>query len=238
MFDYAIVGGGIVGVSTAMQLLQAMPGCSVILLEKESALGQHQTGHNSGVIHAGVYYAPGSLKARFCKVGAENTIRFCEENNIAFERCGKLIVVTEESELGSLNALADRCKENGIEIERLDGPELKRREPHIRGVAGFLVGATAVTSYIDVIGAMQKRAVAAGGEIRLNTTVMDIRENAQSVEVVAKTGNVTAREVIVCAGLQADRMARLCGIEADFRIIPFRGEYFRLPLPGTTSSSI
>ena len=139
MFDYVVIGGGIVGVSTAMQLLEARPSCSLALLEKESELGKHQTGHNSGVIHAGVYYAPGSLKAQFCKEGAEATIRICEENEIAFDRCGKLIVATDESEVGALNVLAQRCGENQIVIERLDAAEIRRREPHIRAVAGFLV---------------------------------------------------------------------------------------------------
>ena len=228
MYDFVMVGGGIVGVSTAMQLLQAKPGCSLLLLEKEDRAGQHQTGHNSGVIHAGVYYEPGSLKARFCKEGATDTFRFCQENGIAFDRCGKLIVATDESELGSLNALADRCKENNIEIERFDTAELKRREPHVRGLAGFLVPATGITNYIDICEAMQKKIAMAGGEIRFNTRVVDIRENSQSVEVVTTNGNVTARKVIVCGGLMADRLARMCGIESDFRIIPFRGEYFRL----------
>jgi L-2-hydroxyglutarate oxidase len=229
MYDYAVIGGGILGASTAMQLLQARPGSSLVLLEKESSLGMHQTGHNSGVVHAGVYYSPGSLKARFCKEGALATVRFCEENGIPFERCGKLIVASDLSELSALDALAQRCKENGIEIERLDAAELKRREPHILGVAGFLVPATGVTDYVAIVGAMRKKIEEAGGEIRLDSPVEDIRENSSHVDVIAKTGDVAARSVIVCAGIMADRMARLCGIEIDFHMVPFRGEYFRLP---------
>jgi len=229
MFDYAIVGGGIVGVSTAMQLLEARPGCSLVLLEKEADLARHQTGHNSGVIHAGVYYEPGSLKARFCKEGAQATIRFCKENGVAYEICGKLIVATDDSEVAALNALADRCAENQIAIERLDAAELKRREPHIRAVAGFLVPATGITDYAEVVGAMRGKIVAAGGEIRLNTKVVDIRESASQVEIVTTGGDVAARSVIVCGGIMADRLARMCGIDADFRMVPFRGEYFRLP---------
>lgn len=229
MFDFVVIGGGIVGLSTAMQLLEARPGSSLALLEKESGLARHQTGHNSGVVHAGVYYAPGSLKARFCKEGSQATIRFCEENGIALERCGKLIVATVESEVGALDALADRCRENQIAIERLDAAEIKRREPHIRAVAGFLVPATAITNYIAVAGAMRKKISEAGGEIRLNAGVLDIRENSSHVEIVTQSERVMARFVIVCAGIMADRLARMCGFEDDFRMIPFRGEYFRLP---------
>ncbi len=229
MFDYAVVGGGIVGVSTAMQLLEARPGCTLVLLEKESDLARHQTGHNSGVIHAGVYYAPGSLKARFCREGARATFRFCEENGVLFDRCGKLIVATNESEVAALDALAKRCGENEIAIERFDAAELKRREPHIRAVAGFLVPATGVTDYVAVVAAMQRKILKAGGEIRLNTGVMDIRENSSDVKIVATGDDVAARSVVVCGGIMADRLARMCGIDPDFRMVPFRGEYFRLP---------
>jgi (S)-2-hydroxyglutarate dehydrogenase len=228
MLDIVMIGGGIVGLSTAMQLLQAAPGISLTLVEKEAGPGRHQTGHNSGVIHAGVYYAPGSLKAKFCRAGASETIRFCQENDIAFERCGKLIVATSEAERGALNALADRCARNDIEIEHLDGRELKRREPHIRGVAGFLVPATGITNYVDVCRAMERKIVAAGGEVRFDTTVVDIHENPNSVDVETSAGVLTARQVVVCGGLNADRLARMCGIEADFQIVPFRGEYYRL----------
>lgn len=230
MFDYVVIGGGIVGVSTAMQLLEARPGCSLALLEKEADLGRHQTGHNSGVIHAGVYYAAGSLKARFCREGAQATFRLCEENCIPFDRCGKLIVATDESEVSALNALANRCAENKISIERLDAAEIKRREPHIRAVAGFLVPATGITNYVAVAGAMQRRISAAGGEIRLDTNVVDIRESSDHVDIITTSGDVAASRVIVCGGIMADRLARMCGIDADFRMVPFRGEYFRLPL--------
>lgn len=229
MYDYAVIGGGIVGVSTAMQLLEARPGSSLILLEKESDLGKHQTGHNSGVIHAGVYYAPGSLKARFCKEGAEATIRICEENKIPFDRCGKLIVATDDSEVPALNALAQRCGENQIAIERLDAAEIKRREPHIRAVAGFLVPATGITSYPAIAQAMRRKIAQYGGEVTLDTTVVNIREASDHVDLITTKKDVQARRVVVCAGIMADRMARMCGIDADFRMVPFRGEYFRLP---------
>ena len=229
MFDYVIVGGGIVGLSTAMQLLDARPGCALALLEKESEVGKHQTGHNSGVIHAGVYYLPGSLKARFCREGAEEMVRLCEQSGIPLERCGKLIVATDDSEVGALHALAQRCVENRIVIERLDTAEIKRIEPRIRAVAGFLVPATGITDYAAVAGAMRRKVVDSGGEIRLNTKVLDLRENSSYVDVVTDGNVIEARSVVVCAGMMADRLARMCGIGEDFRIVPFRGEYFRLP---------
>jgi L-2-hydroxyglutarate oxidase len=229
MYDYAVIGGGIVGVSTAMQLLEARPGSSLVLLEKESAPGQHQTGHNSGVIHAGVYYAPGSLKARFCKEGAEATVRFCEEHNIPWRRTGKLIVATDESELQALDALASRCGENSIVIERKTAEELRKMEPNIRAVAGFLVPATGITNYVQVVRAMQGRIIALGGEVLFNSRVVDIRESADEVRIVTDNASVSARTVIVCGGIMADRLAQMCGLADDFRIVPFRGEYFRLP---------
>jgi (S)-2-hydroxyglutarate dehydrogenase len=229
MYDYAVIGGGIVGVSTAMQLLEARPGASLVLLEKESAPGQHQTGHNSGVIHAGVYYAPGSLKARFCKEGAEATVRFCEEHNIPWRRTGKLIVATDESELQALDALASRCGENSIVIERKTADELRKMEPNVRAVAGFLVPATGITDYVQVVRAMQGRIIALGGEVLFNSRVVDIRESADEVRIVTDNTSVSARTVVVCGGIMADRLAQMCGLADDFRMVPFRGEYFRLP---------
>jgi (S)-2-hydroxyglutarate dehydrogenase len=229
MYDYAVIGGGIVGASTAMQLLEARPGSSLVLLEKESGVGLHQTGHNSGVIHAGVYYAPGSLKARFCKEGALATIQFCEEHSIPWRRCGKLIVATSESEVPALDALAGRCGENGIVIERMTAEELHKLEPNVSAVAGFLVPATGITDYTQVVQAMTARVASLGGEVLLNTRVVDIRESANEVTVVTDSSKVVARTVIVCGGIMADRLAHLCGLDPDFRMIPFRGEYFRLP---------
>lgn len=229
MYDYAIVGGGIIGVSTAMQLLSVRRGSSVVLLEKEDALGRHQTGHNSGVVHAGVYYSPGSLKAKFCKEGAVATETFCTKNDIPFDRRGKLIVATVESELGTLNALAGRCKENGIAIERLDAAEIKKREPNIQALAGFLVPTTGITDYVAIVRAMQAKITERGGEILLGNEVVEIRESSAMVEIITKKVEISARTVVVCGGIMADRLARLSGLNPDFRMVPFRGEYFRLP---------
>jgi L-2-hydroxyglutarate oxidase len=138
-YDLAIIGGGIVGLATALQVTESFPGLSVVVIEKEAGLAQHQTGRNSGVIHAGVYYQPGSLKARFCKEGVEATIRFCREHGLPFEQCGKMIVATGTDELGRMTALHERATANGLPVERLDAAELARREPHIRGVGALFV---------------------------------------------------------------------------------------------------
>ena len=229
LYDFAVVGGGIIGLSTAMHLLQVCPGSSLMLLEKEPELALHQTGRNSGVIHAGVYYQPGSLKARFSKEGAEATIHFCQENDIAFDRCGKLIVAAESSEIPRLEALKERCKENGTAIEPLDSAELRRREPHIRGVAGFLVPATGIVDYKAVAHVMGRKVTDLGGNVRLSAPVVGMTEAADAVFIATPGDTVRARKVVVCGGVMADRLARMCGIQLDFRIVPFRGEYFRLP---------
>jgi L-2-hydroxyglutarate oxidase len=229
LLDYVVIGGGIVGVSTAMHLLEREPGRSLLLLEKEPDLARHQTGRNSGVIHAGVYYAPGSLKARFSKEGAEATIRFAREHGVPFERCGKLLVATSEIELQRMEALEERCLQNEITVERLDATELRRREPHITGLGALFVPATGIVDYGLVTRKMAEVARSRGGEFRTGMAVTDIREEPDGVTVVAGQESFRARVLVACAGLMADRLARLCGVEADFQIVPFRGEYYRLP---------
>lgn len=228
--DICIVGGGIVALSTAMQLLERAPGLTVVLVEKERELGLHQTSHNSGVLHAGVYYQPGSLKAEFCRVGVEATLRFCREHAIRLEQCGKLLVATDEPELQRMTALEARARQNGLAIERLDAVELARREPHISGRGALFVPVTGIVDWRQVALAMASRVRALGGTILTEWPVADLREEADGVTVTSGTGGtLRASHLIACAGLNADRLARLCGIEADFRIVPFRGEYFRLP---------
>jgi L-2-hydroxyglutarate oxidase len=229
LLDYAVIGGGIVGVSTAMHLLGRRPGRSLVLLEKEADLARHQTGRNSGVIHAGVYYAPGSLKARFSKEGAEATIRFAREHGVPFERCGKLLVATSEVELQRMDALEERCRRNEITVERLDAAELRRREPHVTGLAALFVPATGIVDYGLLTRRMAEVVRRRGGEIRTGTPVTDIREEQGGVTVASGRESFRARVLVACAGLMADRLARLCGVGADFRIVPFRGEYYRLP---------
>ncbi|EKT4468823.1 L-2-hydroxyglutarate oxidase [Pseudomonas putida] len=228
-YDYCIIGGGIVGLATAMALLEQRPGASLLILEKETSLGRHQTGHNSGVIHAGIYYAPGSLKADLCKRGAQATKDFCTEHGIAFEVCGKLLVASNDLEMQRMQALHERSRQNGLKVERLDATELKRREPNIVGKGALFLDATGIVDYKQVCDAMARVIQKAGGEVRLATTVRAIKEHGEHVEVSSDGQSWRARQLVACAGLQSDRLARLAGVKIDHQIIPFRGEYYRLP---------
>ena len=230
MYDYVIIGGGIVGLSTAWQLRQRKPASRILLLEKEAQVASHQTGHNSGVIHAGVYYAPGSLKAKFCKAGMAATIQFCQDNDILYQQCGKLLVATNEIELERMHALFERSRENGLDVELIDTEELHRREPAIKGIGAFLVKATGIVDYQKICIRMAKLFAELGGEVRLNACVTNLRESANSIAVTTADGEtLETRYLITCAGLMADRVTRMLGIDIDFQIIPYRGEYFRLP---------
>lgn len=228
-YDFCIIGGGIVGLATAMELIRRRPGAGILILEKEAALGRHQTGHNSGVIHAGIYYAPGSLKAELCRRGAQRTKAFCAEHGIPFEVCGKLLVATNALELQRMEALVERARQNQIEIERLDGPELTRREPQIVGLGALLVKETGIVDYRRVCEAMGTVVRQKGGEIQTGVQVTGIRETGSDVAVTSTRGEWKARHLIACAGLQSDRLARLAGLKINHQIVPFRGEYYRLP---------
>jgi len=225
----AVIGAGIIGTATARELQRRYPNRRITLLDKEPSVGRHQTGHNSGVIHAGVYYRPGSLKARFCKQGLEETLHFCREQSLPFEQCGKLIVATNETERTRMQGLYKRCCENGVACSLLDGEQLRFREPRINGVGAIHVPTTAITDFRKVCGRMAELFAAAGGTLLLNTEVTAIRENDDAVRLYTTARVMEAGMVIVCAGLQSDRLARLHGFKTDFRIVPFRGEYYRLP---------
>ncbi|NVZ28504.1 L-2-hydroxyglutarate oxidase [Pseudomonas gingeri] len=229
IYDFCIIGGGIVGLATAMELLKRQPGASLVILEKEATLARHQTGHNSGVIHAGIYYAPGSLKADLCKRGSQATKEFCREHGIRFEVCGKVLVASTPLEVQRMDALYERSQLNGLKVERLDADELRRREPNIVGLGGLFLDATGIVDYRQVCEAMARVIRAGGGEIRLEKTVTAIRENTDSVTVSTADDVWQARKLVACAGLQSDRLATLAGIPIEHQIIPFRGEYFRLP---------
>ena len=229
IYDFCVIGGGIVGLATAMELLRREPAASLLLLEKEPALAAHQTGHNSGVIHAGVYYPPGSLKADLCRRGSAVTQDFCRQHAIAFDVCGKLLVASTAIELARMDALHVRAQRNGLRVERLDAAELRRREPNIVGLGALWVDATAIVDYRKVAEAMAQVVATAGGDIRLGTQVTSIAETDDSVAVGAGDMHWKARKLVACAGLQSDRLARLAGLEVPFQIIPFRGEYYRLP---------
>ncbi|MGC1676713.1 MAG: L-2-hydroxyglutarate oxidase [Candidatus Binataceae bacterium] len=228
LYDFAIVGGGIVGISTAWNLQRRQPDSRIVVIEKESRLARHQTGRNSGVIHAGVYYQPGSLKARLCKEGAEETLRFCEKHDLPVQRCGKLIVATNQVELDRLKDLEERTRANAIPFERLDRAELQRREPRIVGLGAMHVPSTAIVDYSKVTDALADEFAAGGGEIRLGERVIGIREEHGHVDVDTDRSSLRARRLVGCAGLFADHVARWCGVGDDFKIVPFRGEYYRL----------
>lgn len=232
-YDYLVIGGGIVGVSTAWQLQQRFPEKKIVLLEKESAFSQHQTGHNSGVVHAGVYYAPGSLKAKFCKAGVAATLAFCRENDIPFQQCGKLLVATTPLEVERMQALYSRCHDNGIDVELLDAAQLKAEEPNVVGLGAILVNDTAIVDYRLVTARMAARFEALGGHIRLSHEVTALEETPEYVRATAKHNGQTVtfdgEFLVACSGLMADRTTRMLGIDTDFQIIPFRGEYYQLP---------
>ncbi|MFA7943981.1 L-2-hydroxyglutarate oxidase [Pseudomonas brenneri] len=229
IYDFCIIGGGIVGLATAMELLKRQPNASLVILEKEPVLAKHQTGHNSGVIHAGIYYAPGSLKADLCKRGAEATKQFCREHGIKFEVCGKLLVASTALEVQRMEALYARSQLNGMNVERLDADQLRAREPNIVGLGGLFLDATGIVDYRQVCETMATVIRRNGGEICLEKTVTAISEDTDKVTVSTHDGAWQARHLVVCAGLQSDRLATLAGIDIDHQIIPFRGEYFRLP---------
>ncbi|EKO3987303.1 L-2-hydroxyglutarate oxidase [Vibrio fluvialis] len=231
-FDYVIVGGGIVGVSTAWQLKQQYPDKSILLVEKEAGFSRHQTGHNSGVIHAGVYYAPGSLKADFCKRGVERTLSFCAKHDIPVENCGKLLVATNEVEFERMQALFERCLQNELDVELLDAAQLKLAEPNITGLGAIYVKATSIVNYRLVTEKMAEEFKALGGEVCLSTEVVGLNETEQEISVQCryKGSPITfhSQFLVSCSGLMADRMTKMLGLATDFQIIPYRGEYYRL----------
>ncbi|KQS78907.1 hydroxyglutarate oxidase [Rhizobium sp. Leaf384] len=227
-YDLAIIGGGIVGLSTALEISTRLPGLSIVVLEKEAAVAMHQTGRNSGVIHAGVYYQPGSLKARFCREGVTATIDFCREYGVPFEQCGKMLVATSVEEMPRLAALEERCRQNGLPVERLDAAELVRREPHIHGIAALFVPTSGIVDYGRIARTMADGLTGRGVDIRTSATVETLREEADGIRIQLPQEEIGARHVIACAGIMADRLALLCGLALDFRIVPFRGEYYRL----------
>lgn len=228
-YDYCIIGGGIVGLATARAILTARPGTSLILLEKEDALARHQTGNNSGVIHAGVYYAPGSLKAKLCRRGAQMTKDLARRHGVAFETCGKLIVATTALEQERLAALETRAAGNGLSFERLSAAELREREPYVTGRGALFIPDSGTISYTALCQAMANDIRQAGGLIRTEAEVRGIHCSGSSGHQIALRGEtIRARKLAVCGGLQADRLARMAGLDIRTRIVPFRGEYYRL----------
>jgi L-2-hydroxyglutarate oxidase len=227
-YDLAVIGGGIVGVATARSLA-ARPGLSVIVLEAESELARHQSGHNSGVIHAGLYYRPGSFKARLCTEGREELYRFCQEQEIPHRRCGKLVLAVDETELPALDKLESRARDNGLEgVVRLDADGIREREPNARGAAALWVPQTGVVDFAKVTRALARELVDAGTQVRTDSRVVGIQRRAQGLVLETESGAVHCSYLVNCAGLQSDRIARLSGFRPEVRIVPFRGEYYQL----------
>src|SRR3954453_7443848 len=218
MYDVAVVGAGILGLATARELLRRDPGASVVILEREDRIAAHQTGHNSGVIHAGIYYTPGSLKARLCVAGARELYEFCDEHGVRYERCGKLIVAVDESELARLDELERRGRENeGPGPRRLSAAELREIEPEVAGVAGLHSPDTGIVDFGEVARAYAADVVTRGAEIRTGVTVSRL---AGSV-LHTSAGEIESRRVVACAGAWSDRLAEASGEPAEPRIVPF-----------------
>lgn len=232
--DVLVVGGGIVGLSTAYAITRARPGTRVVVLEKEPGPALHQTGRNSGVIHSGIYYRPGSFKARFAVRGAAEMVKFCAEHDLPHEVSGKLIVATDQEELPRLHALVQRGRENGVPVRELGPAQIAEYEPHVRGAGAIHVGSTGVCDYGAVARCLARLAEDAGAFVRYGAEARVIGRRGAAVAVRTGLGEVLrARALVNCAGLHSDRVARLAGDDPGVRIVPFRGEYFELA-PGRT----
>ncbi|HEU4425895.1 MAG TPA: L-2-hydroxyglutarate oxidase, partial [Pilimelia sp.] len=225
---YAVIGGGIIGLAVAHRITLDRPGARVTVLEKERRLAAHQTGHNSGVIHAGVYYPPGSLKARLCQAGSRSMVDFCREYGLPVEVCGKLIAATAPDELPRLRALHDRAVAGGLPVRLVDGAQAREYEPHLSCLAAMHVASTGIVDFAAVAAMLATLAEQAGATIRLGARVTAIAERATELVVGTTAGEVVADVLVNCAGLHADRVARLAGVRPSARIVPFRGEYLAL----------
>ena len=228
IYDLAIIGAGIVGLATAHFLHQSAPDRKIVVIDKESGPGLHQTGHNSGVIHAGIYYAPGSLKAKLCTAGAKATKDFCDTHKIAYENCGKLIVATDASELSALDELERRATQNGQVVQPVSREELAEREPMVLGVQALFSPASGIVDYGEICRVLHRRLESSGVDFLFGQAVTGLEERTDNTVVTTSGGALSTRLVVACAGLQADRIAALSGVADDFRIIPFRGEYYRV----------
>lgn len=227
-YDLAVVGGGIIGLSTALAITNADPSLSVVVLEKERGYARHQTGHNSGVIHSGIYYQPGTYKATMARDGGQEMAEFCERYALPVSRSGKIIVATRRDELPRLETLRERGVANGLTVRRLASEQIREHEPHVRGLAGLHVSTTATCDFAAVAGRFEQIVRERGVRMMTSTRVSGFSRRAREVVVETDRGDVVARRVANCAGLHSDRLAWLGGQPASTRIVPFRGEYFEL----------
>ncbi|GAB5519445.1 MAG: L-2-hydroxyglutarate oxidase [Rhodothermales bacterium] len=226
--DIVIIGGGIVGLATAYRLSQRFPKVSVVVLEKEAAVGQHQTGHNSGVLHSGIYYKPGSLKAINCRAGKKAMEAFCEAEHIDYDVCGKVIVATRPEEVANLQRIYDRGQANGVTCEMIGRERLAEIEPHAAGIKAIHVPEAGIVNYLQVCQRLREKIEAHGHHVELDAAVIGVQQRSGSVVVQTRRGNVEAQQVVACAGLYSDRIAKMSGATPDVQIVPFRGEYFEL----------
>jgi len=228
IYDITIIGGGIVGTATALSILRDKS-VKLLLLETESSLAAHQTGNNSGVIHSGLYYKPGSLKAENCITGREMMYAFCQEHSLTFDKCGKIVVATNEEEVPALNMLEERGKANGLTgIKRINAEEIKEYEPHVNGIDGLFVPQTGIVDYIAVTNKYADLIREKGGEIKTNSKLVSVKRNGKDLILFTENDEYRTKFVVNCGGLQSDRIAKLFGVDPKLQIIPFRGEYYKL----------
>jgi len=224
-----IIGGGIVGLATAYRLLQKWPGAKVRILEKEDGVGRHQTGNNSGVLHSGLYYKPGSFKARLAVDGMRQIVAFCQENGVPHEICGKLVVAANEEELPRLNALYERGQQNGLEgLQKLDAGQMREIEPHVGGIAALRVPQEGIVDYAKVCEALVSKIQSLGGEVVTGAEVRRLREVPGGWMAHTTAGDWDAGRIVNCAGLHCDRVSEMAGEKREVRIVPFRGEYYKI----------
>ena len=227
-YDVAVIGGGAVGLATAWALLSRYQ-LSLVVLEAEERIAAHQTGNNSGVIHSGLYYKPGSLKAKLCTEGREAMVRFCQEQGIKHDRCGKVVVALDESELPALDELQRRGEANGLKgLRRLTIEEVREREPHVAGIAGMFVAETGIVDFKQVTRRYAELVQELGGEVLTSASVTGVSRRAAGLTLHTPAGDIACRGLINCGGLHSDRIARMCGLRPDVQIVPFRGEYYKL----------
>jgi len=228
-YDILVIGGGIVGTATAMQILMQKPELKLLLIEEENLLAPHQTGNNSGVIHSGLYYKPGSLKAYNCVKGRKLMYQFCEANGIKYEQCGKLVLAADENECKKLDDLEKRGQENGLtQLKRISKEEIKDYEPYASGIDALFVGETGIVNYREVTEAFAKKIKELGGEILLHTKFLELKKEGNQLIFETTNGEFAASYLVNCGGLYSDKIAEICGVDPKVQIIPFRGEYYEI----------
>ena len=229
IYDITIIGAGIVGLATGLKILETNPSLKILFLEKENGISKHQTGNNSGVIHSGIYYKPGSLKATNCRNGYEQLINFCDKHNVKYDICGKVIVAVDENEIPYLNKLYDRGIENGLTgLKKMSKDEVREYEPHVAGVVGILVPQTGIIDYMDVSRKYKEVIETHDSQFNFNEEVKDIKTKSDYIEVITNIDSYQTKKVVSCAGLQSDRIAKMTEPKIALRIIPFRGEYYKI----------